>query len=60
VIIIEFPDLAHAARWYESPGYQAILPLRTHHSSGTALLIEGVGDDHHATDILARAERGDP
>jgi uncharacterized protein (DUF1330 family) len=60
VIIVEFPDLAHAARWYESPDYQAILPLRAHHSSGTALLIEGVGDGHRATDILARAEPGEP
>src|SRR6059058_3475736 len=28
VVIIEFPDLTSAHAWYDSPGYQAILPLR--------------------------------
>lgn len=56
VIIIEFPDRVHAAQWYESPAYQAILPLRTDNSVGTVLLIDGVDDDHRATDVLARAE----
>jgi uncharacterized protein (DUF1330 family) len=55
VIIIEFPDRAHAAQWYESPAYQAILPLRTDNSVSTVLLIDGVDDDHRATDVLARA-----
>jgi uncharacterized protein (DUF1330 family) len=55
VIVIEFPDRAHAAQWYESPAYQAILPLRTNNSVGTALLIDGVDDDHRATDVLVRA-----
>jgi uncharacterized protein (DUF1330 family) len=56
VIIIEFPDRVHAARWYESPAYQAILPLRTNNSVGTVLLVDGVDDDHRATDVLARTE----
>lgn len=56
VIIIEFPDRVHAAQWYESPAYQAILPLRADNSVGTVLLIDGVDDDHRATDVLARAE----
>lgn len=60
VVIIEFPDPAHAARWYESPAYQAILPLRTDNSVSTALLIEGVDDDHRATDVLVRTGAGDP
>jgi Domain of unknown function (DUF1330) len=56
VIIIEFPDRVHAAQWYESPAYQAILPLRTDNSVGTVLLIDGVDDDHRATDVLVPAE----
>jgi uncharacterized protein (DUF1330 family) len=55
VIIIEFPDTAHAAQWYESAAYQEILPLRTQNSVGTALLIEGVDADHRATDVLVGA-----
>jgi uncharacterized protein (DUF1330 family) len=55
VIILEFPDRAHAVRWYESPGYQEILPLRTENAVSTVLLIEGVDDEHRATDVLAEA-----
>jgi hypothetical protein len=46
----------HAAQWYESPAYQAILPLRADNSVGTVLLVDGVDDDHRATDVLVRAE----
>lgn len=53
LIVIEFPDMATARKWYASPGYQAILPLRTAHASGAIFLVEGVPDDHMATDILA-------
>jgi uncharacterized protein (DUF1330 family) len=28
LLIIEFPTLAAARAWYESPEYQALLPLR--------------------------------
>lgn len=28
VVVLEFDDLAAARRWYESPEYQAALPLR--------------------------------
>ena len=28
LLIIEFPNLASARAWYESPEYQALLPLR--------------------------------
>jgi uncharacterized protein (DUF1330 family) len=56
VIIIEFPDRAHAAQWYDCDAYQRILPLRTANSISTTLLIDGVDDDHHATDVLAAAD----
>ena len=52
VIIIEFPDRAHAARWYDSEPYQEILPLRTDNAISTTVLIDGVDDDHRATDVL--------
>ena len=29
LVVIAFPDIAAARNWYASPGYQAILPLRT-------------------------------
>ena len=52
-IVIEFPDLAAAERWYASEAYQAILPLRTEHSVSTVFLVDGVGPEHRATDVLA-------
>ena len=53
LIVIEFPDRDRARAWYESPAYQAILPLRTDNADGDVLLIEGVDDTHVATDVLA-------
>ena len=56
VVIIVFPDRAHARAWYASPAYRAILPLRTANSTAEVILIDGVDPDHRATDILAGAE----
>jgi uncharacterized protein (DUF1330 family) len=53
LIVIAFPDMDQARAWYDSPAYRRILPLRTEHSRGDILLIDGVSDDHKATDILA-------
>ncbi len=53
VVVIAFPDDDHAERWYASPAYQAILPLRADHSRSTVFLIEGVDHTHRATDVLA-------
>ena len=52
VIVIEFPDAAAARAWYWSDDYQAILPLRTHNATGDAFLVQGVGADHKATDVM--------
>ena len=41
-VVIEFPDLATARAWYDSPEYQAILPFRLVASQGDAILVEGV------------------
>lgn len=54
VIMLSFPDRKAAEDWYGSPAYQAILPLRTQNSDGDVLLIDGVDEDHKATDILAQ------
>jgi uncharacterized protein (DUF1330 family) len=53
IVVIEFPDLPAATAWYESSGYQAILPLRTENSDGTAFLIEGVQPGHAAAKLAA-------
>ncbi|WP_343299864.1 DUF1330 domain-containing protein [Streptomyces sp. AM 2-1-1] len=58
LVMLEFPDLARAEEWYRSPGYQAILPLRTGHAASTVVLVEGVSDGHHASDKLARLFSG--
>ena len=53
LIVIGFPDREAARSWYASPAYQAILPLRSRNSQGNVILIDGVGSEHRATDILA-------
>lgn len=57
LVVIEFPDLAAAHQWYRSAAYQAILPLRAGNSDSNIFIIEGVGSDHVATDVLAERPR---
>lgn len=52
LIVIAFPDQDAARGWYASPAYQALLPLRTRNARGAVFLIDGVDEDHRATDIL--------
>ncbi|MEU6659101.1 DUF1330 domain-containing protein [Streptomyces sp. NPDC046821] len=61
MVLIEFPSLAEARAWYDSPAYQAILRLRTDHIEGDLLLIEGVGPDYDPTERAGklRAEAAD-
>lgn len=59
LIVIGFPDRDAARAWYVSPAYQAILPLRTRNSRGDAILIDGVGSDHRATDVLRDGVRNE-
>ena len=42
VVIIEFADADAARRWYNSPEYQAALPIRLANSRGRAFIVEGV------------------
>jgi len=41
VVILEFDSPARAMEWYNSPEYQAILPLRTANSIGRAHCVTG-------------------
>lgn len=53
LVIIEFPSSRAAHDWYASDGYQAILPLRTEHSTSIACIVEGTKPGHRAKDKLA-------
>jgi len=43
IVILEFADMAAVKRWYHSPEYQKILPLRLANSTSRAFIVEGVG-----------------
>src|SRR6266571_3438445 len=53
LVIIEFPDIAEARSWYESPAYQQILPLRARHIDGDVILVEGVEPGHDSAKMAA-------
>jgi uncharacterized protein (DUF1330 family) len=42
IVVIEFPDLATARRWYDSDEYQSALKIRQAASRGRLILVEGV------------------
>ncbi|MCD2116539.1 DUF1330 domain-containing protein [Rhodococcus pyridinivorans] len=48
----KFPDVDRARSWYESPEYQAILPLRTENSEGWAVVVQGTPPGYRATHFL--------
>ncbi|CAN7321280.1 DUF1330 domain-containing protein [Mesorhizobium amorphae] len=52
LIVIEFPDRDRIRGWYNSPAYQAILPLRTENSQSDVIFVDGVEHPHKATDVL--------
>jgi Domain of unknown function (DUF1330) len=41
IVILEFADTAAVKRWYNSPEYQKILPMRLDNSTGRAFIVEG-------------------
>ncbi len=41
VVVTEFADVEAARRWYNSPEYQAALPIRLANSQGRAFIVEG-------------------
>lgn len=42
IVVLEFPDVESAKRWYDSPEYTAIKGGRTGASDGRMALVEGV------------------
>ncbi|QGZ63448.1 DUF1330 domain-containing protein [Paraburkholderia acidisoli] len=52
LIVIEFASRERARAWYRSSDYQAILPLRTSHSTSDVFFIDQVSMPHRATDVL--------
>ena len=42
IVILEFADAAAVKRWYDSPEYQKILPIRLATSTSRAFIVEGV------------------
>lgn len=53
IVVIQFPSVEDATGWYESPGYQAILALRTDNSESIACVVEGLPEGYRASDKLA-------
>ncbi len=41
-VILEFPTLEQAKRWYKSPEYSKVLPLRLRSSKSRLLMVEGL------------------
>jgi uncharacterized protein (DUF1330 family) len=53
-VLVEFPSIEHARRWYGSAAYREILPLRTDHIEASVILVDGVGPDHDSAALAAR------
>jgi uncharacterized protein (DUF1330 family) len=53
LVIIEFPSMAAARSWYESPAYQQIRPLRTDHIASDKILVEVVEPGHDSAKMAA-------
>ena len=60
LVIIEFPSLAAAHEWYDSPAYREILPLRADHIPGDLVLVEGCGPDHDSAAMAAAMRAASP
>jgi len=42
ILIIEFASIDAAKAWYDSPEYQAILPIRLKHGKDNMVIVEGL------------------
>lgn len=51
VTLLRFADREAAERWYDSPEYRAVRPLRQNNSTPTAILVEGVEPGHRSSDL---------
>jgi len=41
IVIIEFPSMAAARAWYDSPDYQKALTIRLANSTGRVIMVDG-------------------
>ena len=41
IVVLEFPSLAQAQKWYDSPEYGPLIKLRQKASKGKLILVEG-------------------
>ena len=41
-VVLAWPDRATAEGWYNSPEYQAILPIRLANSTGVMTIVDGI------------------
>jgi len=41
VVVLEFPNLQAAKRWYESPEYRKVLPIRLQNAVSNMILVDG-------------------
>jgi len=42
LVVLEFPSLAAAKRWYSSEEYRKVLPIRLQHAVSDMVLVEGL------------------
>jgi uncharacterized protein (DUF1330 family) len=54
LVLIEFPSLEAAHKWYDSPAYREILHLRANHLVGDLILVEGAGPEHDSAELAAQ------
>ena len=43
VVLLRFPSMAAAKAWYDSPAYQAVIPLREKAAKWRVTIVEGLG-----------------
>ena len=41
IVVVEFPSMAQAQKWYDSPEYAPLIKLRQKASKGKLILVEG-------------------
>ena len=41
IVVLEFPSMAQAQKWYDSPEYAPLIRLRQKASTGKLILVEG-------------------
>jgi len=54
VVLMEFPDMDAAKKWYNSPDYQSILPLRTGNAISDLVLVDHVGPEFTSAEWVRR------